>query len=135
VTGWSVLRDLERRGFLHEQCSGCQHEKAHHDLEPRRFCHVCWSYCAYSPAFVPRWTEDNEPWCDTAIAHGPGHQSVSPCTEIGEHEVHRYEDFAWEDKHLREGKTWDGGRKWKRWDGRTYRLAFSGGFDESPSDE
>lgn len=135
MSGWSVLRDLERRGFLREQCVNCGCAKVHHtDDTCRNHCRVCWKYCIYSPTFVPLWKEDDEPWCDTAIAHGPGHQSISPCEEIGQHKVHRYDEFAWRDQDLREGETWDGGRRWKRWDGRTYRLTFSGFFDESPYD-
>lgn len=72
--------------------------------------------------------------CDTAIAHGPGHQSISPCEVEGPHDEHQAGEYSWADTDLTP-QTYDkkeyavppeGGIS--VWTGRilkTYRLTFS----------
>ncbi len=67
--------------------------------------------------------------CDTAIMHGPGHQSISPCEVVGPHEGHYAQGFDWFDSELI-NKTVTlprfprGGQVQK-----VYRLASSGFWD------
>lgn len=38
--------------------------------------------------------------CDTAIMHGPGHQSISPCEVEGPHTEHSCYGYEWTDKDI-----------------------------------
>lgn len=74
--------------------------------------------------------------CDTAIMHGPGHQSVTECGQTGEHTEHYSADgrFEWYDKDIgtqtRDISRYDGPRDPKNGRAskvtRTYRLASTG---------
>lgn len=58
--------------------------------------------------------------CDTAIAHGPGHQSISECIVTGDHTEHHSDmSHEWYSSDLT-GQTYA-----RRRDGRTFRLAFA----------
>jgi len=55
MTNLEKLRKLVKNGVAREQCAGCGHEKRYHDKnDVGRRCTVCWDYCVYRPAFVPR---------------------------------------------------------------------------------
>lgn len=83
--------------------------------------------------FIARFADEMLTECDTAIGHGPGHQSISVCIRTGEHSEHVSDmGHEWEDKDIGE-QTYDK----HNWDGppgpdglrtrdtyRTYRLAF-----------
>lgn len=57
--------------------------------------------------------------CDSAIGHGPGHQSISECTVFGTHTEHRNEYAEWDEAEI-------GTQTWTRQrDGKVFRLAFT----------
>lgn len=69
--------------------------------------------------------------CDTAVGHGPGHQSISPCEVTGPHTYHENSYHEWEESDIGEqthemtvsrlDPMFGGYNKVKR----TYRLAFT----------
>lgn len=60
--------------------------------------------------------------CDTAIAHGPGHQSMSPCILTGPHTHHESDmGHEWDDSKITT-QTTKGHRHIDQ--DKTYRLAF-----------
>lgn len=55
--------------------------------------------------------------CDTAVAHGPGHKSISPCTVEGPHDEHYAHGYDWMDENLSQ-QTYDK----KKYEGRPFRA-------------
>ena len=51
------LRTFVEAGIATEQCASCTHEQQFHEDEDRHLhtmCTVCWEFCVYTPAFVPK---------------------------------------------------------------------------------
>lgn len=52
---------------------------------------------------VDRWVEEVFIECDVAVAHGPGHQSISPCENPYRNHTTHYNDVGeWSDEDLSE---------------------------------
>ncbi len=79
------------------------------------------TWAGLNSELVTKW-RDSFVECDTAVAHGPGHQSISMCERTdSNHKVHLHEDMEWTDDDLR-GKPYTYIR---RRDGKVFRMAFS----------
>jgi hypothetical protein len=77
--------------------------------------------CPHPAVLVSTYGKFGDP-CDTAIMHGPGHQSVTECHLRGEHSEHASADgrFEWTTDELT-AQTYT-----RRRDGRVFRLASTG---------
>lgn len=70
---------------------------------------------------IARYADEVLTECDSAIMHGPGHQSVSECIMTGKHAEHYSDmDHEWYDRDIG-NQTWT-----RRRDGKVFRLASTG---------
>lgn len=71
----------------------------------------------FTDELIVRFSDEVLTECDTAIGHGPGHQSISPCIRTGEHSEHISDmGHDWSDSDI--------GKQTYVRRGVTYRLAF-----------